>query len=92
MKAFFRFRAWKAARAQEEIRAFWERRGVAFVPVGPSQARASMEASTSSSETPKDLATAREYAALLAAKASDEELLEWTTRQEECGLVVLCGL
>ena len=86
MKSFFRFRARKAARAREEIRAFWERRGVVFAPA-ESSSRPSLEASTSSTETPKDLVVAREYAELMAANASEEELLAWATRKEEWDFV-----
>ena len=64
----------------EEIRAFWERRGVATAAKGPP---AVPEASlSSSSSTPEDLVAEREYLRLMAAGASDEELLEWATRTE----------
>lgn len=75
MRSFFRFRARKAARARKEIQAFWERRGTVFaLAESPSH---SLEASTSSTETPEDLVVAREYAELMAANASEEELLAW---------------
>ena len=87
MKTFFYFRARKAARAREEIRAFCERRGVRSAPDRPLSPPVSLEASTSSSNTLEDLAMEREYAALLAVEASDEELLEWATRKEEWDFV-----
>ena len=85
MRSFFRFRAQKAARGRAEIRAFWESRGVAFASAESS--RLSLEASTSSSDTPEDLVVAREYAELMAANASEEELLAWATRQEKWDFV-----
>ena len=85
MRSFFRFQARKAARGREEIRAFWERRGVVFASAESS--RLSLEASTSSSDTAEDLVVAREYAELMAANASEEELLAWATRQEKWDFV-----
>ena len=66
---------------------FWERRGVAFAPEEPSLPPASLEASISSTDTPEDLVVAREYAELMATKASDDELLAWATRKEEWDFV-----
>ena len=88
MKTFFRFRMRRAARGREEIRAFWERRGVVFRNEGSSPPVASLEASTSSPDTPEDLVAKREYAELMAANASDEELLAWATRREEWDFVL----
>ena len=82
MKAFFRFRARNAAMGRKEIRAFWERRGKIFIVDEPSYVEGSEEAS-SSSTTPEDIATEREYATLVAMNASDEELLQWATHREE---------
>lgn len=82
MKAFFRFRARKAAMGRKEIRAFWERQGKVFTVDEPSYVEGSEEAS-SRSTTPEDITTEREYAALVAMNASDEELLQWATRREE---------
>ena len=77
MKRFFRLRA------REEIRAFWERRGVAAAPEGPLPPPIVPEASlTSSSDTPEYLVAEREYLELMATGVSDEELLEWATRME----------
>ena len=84
MRSFFRLRAQKAARGRAEIRGFWENRGVVFACESP---RLSLEASTSSSDTPEDLVVAREYAELTAANASEEELLAWATRQEKWDFV-----
>ena len=58
-----------------------------FTIGGSSRPQVSVEASSSSSTTPEDVATEREYAALLAINASDEELLEWATRREEWDFV-----
>ena len=77
MKVFFRFRARKAARGRAEIRAFWERRGVVFRSEGSAAPVASLEALTSSSDKPEDVVVRREYAALMAKNASEEELLAW---------------
>ena len=82
MKRFYRFRARKAARAREEIRAFWARRG-GVGSVQPLAAPPASEASsTSSSDTAEDVVAQREYEELLAAGASAEEILEWATHRE----------
>ena len=83
MKMFFRARTREAARVREEMRAFWERRGAAGAMVGSVVPFALAEASTSSSDTPEDVAVKRQYADLVAAGASDEELLAWATHREE---------
>ena len=85
LRSFFRFRARKAARGREEIRAFWERRGVVFA-LAKSPSHAS-EASTSSTETPEDVVAVREYSELIAANAPEEELLAWARRREEWDFV-----
>ena len=83
MKRFYRFRVRKAARAREEIRAFWARRGGVVGSVEPLAAPLASEASsTSSSDTAEDAVAEREYQDLLAAGASAEEILEWATRME----------
>ena len=87
MKTFFRFRARKAARGREEIQAFWERRGVVFGYRGSACPAASLEASSSSPDTLEDQVAEREYAELMAANASDEELLAWATWREEWDFV-----
>ena len=77
MKKFYRFRARKAARAREEIRAFWARREGVIGYVEPSTAPAVSGAlSTSSSDTAEDAVAEREYENLLTAGASAEEILE----------------
>ena len=55
IKMFFRIRVREAARAREEMRAFWEHRGAAGTPEGPLLPSVSLEASTSSSDTPEDV-------------------------------------
>ena len=87
MKTFFRVRAREAARVREEMRVFWERRGAAGAIEGPPLPSASAEASTSSSDTPEDVTVRRQYAGLVAAGASDEELLAWATHREEWDFV-----
>ena len=86
MKSFFRFRARKAARGREEIRVFWEGRGVVFASAESSSCP-SLEASTSSTETPEDLVVATEYAELMTANALEEELLAWATCKEKWDFV-----
>ena len=77
MKKFYRFRARKAARAREEIRAFWARRGGVIGYVEPLTAPAVSGAlPTSSSDTAEDVVAEREYENLLTAGASAEEILE----------------
>ena len=72
---------------REEIRAFWERRGVVFCRDGSAAPAGSLEGSSSSSDTPEDVVAEREYAALIAANASDEELLAWATWGNEWDFV-----
>ena len=77
MKVFFCFRAREAARGRAEIRAFWKRRGVVFQSEGSPPLAGSLEVSTSSSDVAEDVVVKREYEALMARGASDEELLAW---------------
>lgn len=86
MKRFFRLCARKAAGAREEIRAFWERGGVASAPDGPLPPSVMWEVSSSSSSGSSGVrderAAEREYVEFMATRPSDEELLEWVLRAE----------
>lgn len=70
--------------AREEIQAFWEHKGVVAAREGPSSLPALSESPpTSSSESPNDWATEREYLNFMATGPYDEELLEWVLHAEE---------
>ena len=81
MKRFFRLREQRALAAREEIRGFWEGRGVASAPEGPLPPPVLPVVSSSSSE-PDSCAAEREYLRFMATDPSDEELLEWVLREQ----------
>ena len=81
IKRFFRLREQRAQAAREEIRAFWEGRGVASAPEGPLPPPVLPVVSSSSSE-PDSCAAEREYLRFMATGPSDEELLEWVLREQ----------
>ena len=83
MKRFFRLRAQRAARAFEEIRAFWEPRGATgplneLVP--PPDLRE--VSSSSSSGEPDEWPAEKEYLRFMATWSPDKELLAWVLRSE----------
>ena len=81
MKRFFRLREQRALAAREEIRAFWEDRGVSSTPEGPLPPPVMPVVSSSSSE-PDSCAAERDYLKFMATGPSDEELLEWILREQ----------
>ena len=81
MKRFFRLREQGALAAREEIRGFWEGRGVASAPEGMLPPPALPVVSSSSSE-PDSCAVEKEYLRFMATGPSNEELLEWVLREQ----------
>ena len=81
MKRFFRLREQRALKAREEIRSFWESRGVESAPEGPLPPPVTPVVSSSSSEA-DSCAAEREYLRFMATGPSDDELLEWVLRDQ----------
>ena len=81
MKRFFRLREQRALKAREEIRSFWESRGIESAPEGPMPPSVTPVVSSSSSEA-DSCAAEREYLRFMATGPSDDELLEWVLRDQ----------
>lgn len=88
MEKFWRHREHKAARARDEIQAFWARRGPATQAGDPSSSLVGCAASSAvdsyegSPVLVDDWSVEREYLKFMATRPSDKELLEWVLRSE----------